>query len=86
MYPMKILATMAFLLLTACAVAVTPVCPQVVPYSIEEQNKAADELCKLAGLEPGCTEEQMSQRPQSTLGKFMKDYGVLRAQIRACHG
>lgn len=73
------------LLATACAPVPVAVCPEPVPYSTEDQNKAADELCRLVGLEPGCTKEQMSQRPRSTLDRFMTDYGALRAALRACH-
>lgn len=77
--------SLVFLLLSACA-SHTPIatCPAVVPYDEQTQNKAADELCQLVGLEPGCTAEQMSQRPRSTLERLMGDYAELRSRLRRC--
>jgi len=59
------------LMLSACASHTPiPVCPEPVPYTAEQQNQAADEL---EALPPG-----------SILPRFMQDYGILRAQVRAC--
>ncbi len=63
----------ATLSLTACATAgssPSAVCPSLVPYSAEEQARAADELAAL----PAAAE----------LGRLMGDYAALRAEIRAC--
>ncbi|QDL92560.1 hypothetical protein FDP22_12665 [Paroceanicella profunda] len=49
-----------------------PVCPSLVPYSPEVQEQA---LRELRGLPPG-----------SVLPRFLDDYGVMRAEVRACRG
>jgi hypothetical protein len=74
----------AALFLSACSHTPVAVCPAIVEYSMEQQNQAADELCQLSGLQPGCSVEALRAAPQSTLGKFMTDYGVLRARLRSC--
>lgn len=58
------------LLLSACSHVAVPVCPAIVPYSAEDQAKAADELDSLP--------------PGAVLPRFMADYGVLRAKLREC--
>jgi len=71
---MKWLA-LAFLAALAGCNTVQPAitaCPVLVPYSAAQQAQAADELDKLpAG---------------AMLRTFMKDYGGLRAGVRACSG
>lgn len=58
------------LLLTACeAVPSKPVLPSIVEYSAASQAKAAKEY---DGLAPG-----------AELRRYIDDYGVLRAEIRA---
>lgn len=47
-------------------------CPTIKAYTTEEQNKAADELDKLA--------------PGSEVGRMVDDYLNLRDQVRACRG
>ncbi len=67
--------TIALLLaLSACApTTIKLICPPIVSYTAAEQAQAADEL------------EAM---PEGSIirGRFMPDYGKLRAQIRACRG
>lgn len=65
-YPLIIL----YGVLTACSTTPVAVCPAIVPYSLEQQTKAAQELESLP-------------RP-SMLERFMQDYGELRARLRAC--
>jgi hypothetical protein len=74
----------ALLAITACSHTPVAVCPAPVPYDAATQAAAADELCQLVGLQANCTAEEMAARPQSTLDRFMTDYGVLRAKLRAC--
>ena len=65
------LTLILFGVLTGCATAIpVPVCPAVIPYSAEDQTKAADELDALP--------------PGSVLPRFMADYGELRARLRMC--
>ena len=65
------LALIAALLLGACATA-TFECPIPKDYSSEVQAQAADEL---EGLPDN-----------SVIADFIADYGVLRAEARACRG
>lgn len=69
---MLLLGLMA-LLLTACATAPSkPVLPQIVDYSAASQERAAEEYDALPeGAE---------------LRRYVDDYGVLRAEIRAARG
>jgi len=62
---------MLIALLTGCeSTASSPVCPVPKEYSAKEQDTAADEL---AALPKG-----------SVIAKMIAQYGVLRAQARAC--
>ena len=65
------LALTASLSLTACA-TVNFECPIPKDYSAEVQAAAADELSRLP--------------ENSVIGDFVADYGVLRAEARACRG
>ena len=58
--------------MTGCGAAGSDggVCPPVIDYSLAEQVRVADEL---RGLPPG-----------AAVREWIKDYGVLRAQARAC--
>lgn len=67
------LLVIALASLSACANTTSdPVCPTLFAYSPELQTRAANELEGLA--------------PESALGRMMVDYGVNRAEIRACRG
>lgn len=62
--------TVSSLMLYGCSTVPIAVCPAIVEYPPETQQKAADEL---AGL----------PKP-SALGRMMTDYGQLRERLRAC--
>jgi hypothetical protein len=65
------LALMA--LVSGCAAGASkPVCPSLFTYTPEEQARAADELDALP--------------PDSMVATLVEDYGVVRAEIRACRG
>lgn len=59
-----------FLSLSACSHVPVATCPAIVPYSLEQQTQVADELETLP--------------PDAMTRRFMTDYGVLRARLRAC--
>lgn len=71
MQPLKLLV-IASLLLSACTTVPSDVCPTLVPYSPADQARAADELVALPD--------------QSVIARMIADYGVTRAEIRACLG
>jgi hypothetical protein len=69
--PSKAVCLIAGLLSTAaCSHTPVAVCPSIVSYTQGEQTQAADELDALPD--------------GSILPRFMTDYGVLRARLRAC--
>lgn len=65
------LALTGILFLSACATVISE-CPIPKDYSAKVQEQAAGEL---EALPKG-----------SVIGEFIADYGVLRAQARACNG
>jgi hypothetical protein len=69
------LAALALLvtLISACATAVSSACPREVEYSLQQQQRAAEELSTLP-------------RDGMVRGTMMPDYGRLRDQARACRG
>ena len=64
------LLTILLLSTSSCAAGISDSCPPVVPYDPATQAKAADEL---KALPVG-----------SVLGRMMVDYGIMRAEARAC--
>ena len=70
----KRLAIAATVLLAGCATAGSdgPVCPALVPYPADVQQRAADELATLP--------------LDSALARLIEDYGELRARIRGACG
>ncbi len=64
------LPAMLLVLAAACTDTISNTCPQLVVYSADEQDRAADELEKLG--------------PTSELAHMMVGYKQLRDQVRAC--
>lgn len=58
--------------LAGCATAVSDACPPVVDYDAATLGRAAAELEKLG--------------EDAAIGRMVRDYGVMRAQARACGG
>lgn len=64
-----VLCGFAFIL-SACSHTPIPICPAVIPYSLEQQAQVADELGTLP--------------PDAMTRTFIRDYGIERARLRAC--
>jgi len=68
MLPLIALAMLAFL--TSCAQGVSENCPAIATYSDVEEAQVDHDLALLP--------------PDSLIRDFIKDYGVLRNEVRAC--
>ncbi len=64
----------ALTLLTSCARVGSSVCPRPVPYTEADQQRAADEL------------DAIKAQGMTAIPRFMDDYKVERAALRACVG